>query len=332
MRPNRATLPACSVRSLLLTAVAATAAVVVFAVAALPGRAAAQSLVFSSRDQGFSFPGTAGGPEGRIVGGRLVDEQDADYGGGFYTRLLRIVNPTTLSFYCGGTLIQVIPTTKILTAAHCFTNPQAAVGDLVRIGGLTFNSGIERRISSVVVHPLYRNTGFDIEYDFAILSVANPPSAADFAAANIGPAFVNGFSRFPRPGRQLGVVGHGRTIGSNLDSSSNELKYARVPVNSWSQCDAWWTKTGVLGNRRPASSESIQVCGGLGIPDSTCQGDSGGGLFERRSVGGRVFFQVFGVVSYGFADVDDRRNTCGTLNPVYFAKVSVARSFIRANL
>lgn len=130
----------------------------------------------------------------------------------------------------------------------------------------------------------------------------------------------------------MAVVGHGKTVGTNDGSISTRLRLATVPVNAWSQCDAWWVRRGVLGNVRPAASEAIQVCGGLGTRETTCQGDSGGALFERSSIGGRDFYRVFGIVSYGFEDTRNSANTCGTLNPAYFAKVSAARAFIRANI
>lgn len=186
------------------------------------------------------------------------------------------------------------------------------------------------QIIAAVAHPRYRNRRTDLEYDFAILTFGNPPTAAEYRAAGIETVFLNDFSRFPRPGRTLTLVGHGDTRGT-APSASFQLRLARVPINSWGQCDAWWIKNGQPGTVRPAGSEAIQVCGGLGSPQASCFGDSGGPLFERASINGRSFNRLFGVVSYGFPQVGNSGNRCGTFNPDYYAKVSAARSFIRAN-
>lgn len=75
MTPKSALLSARGVRSL-LTAAAATAALVVFMAAAHSGSAGAQVMPWASRQL----------PDGRIVGGRLVTANDAEYGGlyGFF--------------------------------------------------------------------------------------------------------------------------------------------------------------------------------------------------------------------------------------------------------
>lgn len=186
------------------------------------------------------------------------------------------------------------------------------------------------QIIAAVAHPRYRNTGPNLEYDFAILTIGNPPTAAEYRAAGIEPAFVNAFSRFPRPGRTMTLVGHGDTRGT-APSVPFDLGLARVPVNAWEQCNAWWVKLGQLGTVRPAGADRYQVCGGLGSAQASCFGDSGSPLFERASINGRFFNRVHGVVSYGFPDVANPTNRCGTLNPDYYAKVSAARSFIREN-
>lgn len=73
------------------------------------------------------------------------------------------------------------------------------------------------------------------------------------------------------------------------------------------------------------------MCGGLGSSQATCNGDSGGPLFERLSVGGRAFFRVYGLVSYGYGSPDSPGDRCPTINPDYYATTSAARAFIRAN-
>lgn len=187
------------------------------------------------------------------------------------------------------------------------------------------------QVSRRKLHPQYSNDNKEFAYDLAVLSIENPPSIAEFNAANVGQAAFNAFTRFPRPGRRLAVVGHGRTIG-NVKATSLDLKFARVVINSWSQCNTWWRKSGQPENQRSAQSEALQVCGGLGARDTVCAGDSGGPVFERTTANGRTFYKVFAVVSYGFSPAGEPTNLCGTLNPSYFAKTSVGSEFIRAEL
>ncbi|KAK1857504.1 hypothetical protein I4F81_000121 [Pyropia yezoensis] len=321
-------------RSLPVTAaaVAVAVAVAVVAAAAAAPRVAAQRWTRTVGGAVVTLAG--GGPGGRIVGGRPVTADDATYGGGFYTRLFQPLDATNTQaiYYCGGALIAE---DKVLTAAHCFrtrTSAQDAVGDIIQIGGRSFNTGIQKTVGAVAVHPQYVDSGTDLVYDFAILTIANPPTAAEYAAAGIAPAFVNTFSRFPRSGSTKAVVGHGLTDGTNEQSVSSRLLLARVPVNAWSQCNAWWVRRNFPGAVRPATSEALQFCGGLGTRQTTCEGDSGGPVFERFSLPRGEFFSILGVVSYGFEDTRNAANRCGTLNPSYFAKVSIARAFIRANV
>lgn len=320
--------PSRSARARLAAAAAAAVVVATAVVAGLPGAAAQGPELVTGLVRGRGFP-VVGAPNERIIGGRNVTLNDAEYGGGFFTKLLRQIDQNTYQFYCGGALIG---RDKILTAAHCYdqTSISSAVGDVVRIGGLTLGEGIQRPIIAAVAHPQYRNTGSNLEYDFAILTIGDPPTPAQYREAGIEAAFVNAFSRFPRPGRTLTLVGHGDTR-STESSVPFELGLARVPINAWDQCNSWWVKNGLRGTVRPEGSDVYQVCGGLGFQQSSCFGDSGSPLFERASINGRFFNRIFGVVSYGFPDVANRANRCGLLNPDYYAKVSAARSFIRAN-
>ncbi|GAB0490930.1 hypothetical protein MMPV_002171 [Pyropia vietnamensis] len=321
-------------RGLLLSAAAAavTAVLVIVAVGSSLPRAAAQvRRVGLSRSRGVRVQGDDGTSKGRIVGGRPVTASDAVYGGGFITKLFSESNGAVF-YYCGGALIDtggLGRPAKVLTAAHCFDrNASTAIGDFVRIGGLALGEGFRRTITNVAIHPSFDSVTLD--YDLAIVTIGDPPTPTEFLAGGVSAAFVNGFSRFPRSGRRLFVVGHGSTDGVDQNVSSG-LRLARVTVNSWSQCNAWWVKLGEPQNQGSPASEPLQVCGGLGIPESTCNGDSGGPLFERFTVAGRDAFRIFGVVSYGFEDPLNPGDLCPTINPDYYSKTSAGRAFIRAN-
>lgn len=190
------------------------------------------------------------------------------------------------------------------------------------------------QIAAVAVHPAYQIAVVG-NFDIAIVTIADPPSPTEYGAAGVAPAFINAFSRFPRPGTTLYVAGHGLTSGvpSPDAALSPTLRLTAVPINTWSQCNSWWRKRlpPSLAAQQivPAASQPLQVCGGLGTADSTCLGDSGGALFERRSLGGRDFFRVFGVVSYGVSLEDD---LCPVIHPTYFAATSAANAFISANM
>lgn len=319
-----------------LLPIAAAAAAVAVVVAATATAAAAQrvaAVTGLSRSRGVLVDAVAGGVlNSRIVGGRDVTADDAVYGGGFFTKLL-FQSPQGLVFYCAGALVSP---NKVLTAAHCYDggDPALAVGDIVRIGGLDLTSGLERTIAAVAVHPAYQIAVVG-NFDIAIVTIADPPSPTEYGAAGVAPAFINAFSRFPRPGTTLYVAGHGLTSGvpSPDAALSPTLRLTAVPINTWSQCNSWWRKRlpPSLAAQQivPAASQPLQVCGGLGTADSTCLGDSGGALFERRSLGGRDFFRVFGVVSYGVSLEDD---LCPVIHPTYFAATSAANAFISANM
>lgn len=280
-----------------------------------------------SRSRGVRIDGAADepgrGPNGRIVGGRLVTEDDAVFGGGFYTKLFFRNNATSYFFYCGGSLIG---SDKVLTAAHCVEgDPSAALGDVVRIGGRRLVEGFQRTITKVVLHPDYDPA--TANNDLAILTFADPPTSAEYRAAGVEVAFINSFSRFPRAGRTLAVAGHGRVSGTGNEISP-ALRVAAVPINAWAQCNGWWRKQRLDEFVVDAASQPLQVCGGLGTRDATCGGDSGGPLFERRVAGGRAFTRLYGVVSYGISNGND---DCPVINPDYYASTSGARAFIRAN-
>ena len=208
---------------------------------------------------------------------------------------------------CGGTLIGE---RTVLTVAHCFKNhpPSHYVGFKAYINAPTPNTGIERTVSKVVLHPSYTAEGN--MWDFCLVKLdqtvdpynglSNPPSLA-----------LNTNDNFPSTkGDSLTVIGHGveETGGTGLNDVT---KYVNKPYVTDADCadDFWFFDSGNM------------LCAGGNNGEGACRGDSGGPMVKEQ---GNTHTLV-GVTSWGSA------SGCALDGiPNGFSKVSAAVPWIIA--
>ncbi|UYV78000.1 PRSS44 [Cordylochernes scorpioides] len=103
-----------------------------------------------------------------IVGGDELEEGDWPW-----QVSLQLKDPS-LGHMCGGTLIHA---EWVLTAAHCFINPQYMLGQpsnwIARTGSNDINETSVNNVSHIVVHPRYR----DLHNDIALVRLSGPAPA-----------------------------------------------------------------------------------------------------------------------------------------------------------
>lgn len=178
--------------------------------------------------------------------------------------------------FCGGALVAA---TKVVTAAHCVTDPVTGVpsrpDELRAVTGrsdLRTQDGVVGAVERVWVHPRYQDVGHG--HDVAVLALRQPMPQRTL------PMVAAGDQAPYRPGTMGRVLGWGRT-GEHAQSSPT-LRAVDVPVTSDAECrDAY----------REYNGESM-FC--AGVPEGgrdACVGDSGGPFV----VGGRLV----GIVSFG---------------------------------
>ncbi|XP_076824415.1 uncharacterized protein LOC143470275 isoform X1 [Clavelina lepadiformis] len=215
--------------------------------------------------------GLVSGQSGRIVGGSVSDVDLWPW----------IVLILSSGFQCGGSLVAG---KWVLTAAHCFdmSEDPNIVGVFTNLPANLFAisdiSIFSQSVASIIIHPLYNNT----DYDIALIELNNNVSLGSPAP---------GLVCLPE-GESVGddvicvVAGWGDTVING--TGSDILREVQVRTLPWEICDA----------DNPNLSD-IKICAGrvAGGVDS-CQGDSGGPLMcQRRD---SCAWQVAGIVSSGF--------------------------------
>ncbi|KAF1832667.1 trypsin-domain-containing protein [Decorospora gaudefroyi] len=202
------------------------------------------------------------------------------------------------SHFCGGSLLNA---NTVVTAAHCSVGYLISpISNLrVRAGSLNKGSGgVLVGVSSVTLHPNYRDTAQD--YDIAIWKLSTSiPTSSTISYARLPSANSD-----PASGSTSTVAGWG-ALRSGSNSGPTMLQKVSVPIVSRTTCRSSY------GN----SITNNMFCAGYtsGGRDS-CQGDSGGPIVDTSKT-------LIGIVSWG--------NGCALPNyPGVYARVSTFLSFI----
>jgi secreted trypsin-like serine protease len=237
--------------------------------------------VFAAEEPAAEDGGTV---QPQVVGGDPVPNSKYEF-------VAALVNPTRRDSdapkpFCGGTLIDE---DSVLTAAHCVDDRVPPRVDVI-VGRTALGSdqGQERDVTSIARHPRYvspddRRGSYD--FDAAVLQLSSPVTGIEPVRL---PATTQ--NAFEKAGRNLTIAGYGNTRqqspgGPESNRYPNRMREAEVPVVSDRRAKRIY---------REEYSKDLMVAAGREGKDS-CDGDSGGPLFERTD---RGRFQV-GITSFG---------------------------------
>ncbi|MCJ8747854.1 hypothetical protein PDJAM_G00158190 [Pangasius djambal] len=236
------------------------------------------SLAADNRSCVSQVPFPCGKPVATTVGPRIVKGQLCPKGQCPWQALLKIENV----YKCGGVILNY---EWILTAAHCVWQADPSQL-LVTVGEhiINVNEGTEqnRRVSKILIHPLYNHTSYDA--DIALLHLRKNISLGPYVVPICLPPAQGTFSRVLRAVRTSVVSGWGRLSQQGpLSSILQRLEVPRVPLE---RCRA----------HSGLSLTSNMLCAGFkeGGRDA-CQGDSGGPLVTHYN---NTWF-LTGIVSWG---------------------------------
>ncbi|XP_026788114.1 coagulation factor VII [Pangasianodon hypophthalmus] len=236
------------------------------------------SLAADNRSCVSQVPFPCGKPVVTTVGPRIVKGQLCPKGQCPWQALLKLENV----YKCGGVILNY---EWILTAAHCVWqyNPSQL---LVTVGEhiINVNEGTEqtRRVSKILIHPLYNHTSNDA--DIALLHLHKNISLGPYVVPICLPPAQGTFSRVLGAVRTSVVSGWGRLSQQGpLSSILQRLEVPRVPLE---RCRA----------HSGLSLTNNMLCAGFkeGGRDA-CQGDSGGPLVTHYN---NTWF-LTGIVSWG---------------------------------
>ncbi|KAJ6641016.1 Serine protease 2 [Pseudolycoriella hygida] len=207
-------------------------------------------------------------PASRIIGGSPAAP------GQFPFHVLFIGSDDFGSYWCGASFLSP---NWLLNAAHCVVGLQRAT--VYSIDDLS----IGYRWSSSVISAIYAGEydPYTLFYDIALNKISNPAQFSDY---------IN-YIQLPRGNVNNTFTGYNAHVqGFGLMSDSGEvsdvLQYTTLPIISNAECAEVF------------EINSLIMCASTTSGQSTCSGDSGGGLFVGN-VHSHVNREIIGIVSFG---------------------------------
>lgn len=218
----------------------------------------------------------------RIVGGLAVAE-------GVYPFMVQYGG----EWICGGS---VIDAHWVLTAAHC------ECMDKVRVGSISWGSGVELEVTACIPHPDYESDTED--KDFQLLYIAEGIDLAKYPAVQLASD-----DALYSSGTIMTVAGWGVTK-SEATVASKILRQAQVAVVAQNTCQSQYSS-------QETSITENMFCAAMAGKDS-CQGDSGGPIFFVKA--DKTVVQT-GIVSFGIGCADPKY-------PGVYSRLSSQRNWI----
>ncbi|WP_405062577.1 serine protease [Kribbella sp. NBC_01505] len=229
-------------------------------------------------------------PPAPIVGGTLASTAQAPWA----IALNNSRSSDPYGQYCGATLVKA---NKLVTAAHCVTQPISTYTAVQGRDDLRTTAGRTSKISKIWKDPQY---GQVAGHDVAVLTLTTP-------FTGIATLPLETSTAADAVGAQSTVYGWGDTEGTG---PSDRFQKVLTPVLGDAYCNQVYASEGYVANG--------EICAGYknGGKDS-CQGDSGGPLV----LNGRLF----GVVSWGLGCADAG-------NPGVYAQVATYASALTTQI
>lgn len=224
------------------------------------------------------------------------------------------IQTTSQGHVCGGTLITE---NWVLSAAHCFPNPNDVTSYIIYVGRQQLNGWnpdeTNHRINRVVVP--YGYTDPQLGQDIALVELATPVVWSD----RVQPVCLPNANAEFNSDMKCMITGWGDIRDGVALQGVGALQEVQVPIIDSSSCQDMF----LINPTENIDIRSDMMCAGFaeGGKDS-CQGDSGGPLVCQISDGSWV---QAGIVSFGLGCAKPNR-------PGVYAKVSSFTNYIRSNV